>query len=350
MNGTKNREFIQKEAYNAAFPLDRRTVVMSVGAGKTKVALELSKEYPTVHVVIPKVSMKKTWLNEVEKHKYSTCIKFITYKGLNNYDPKDIKFLILDEVHSVTINHADWLRKKYTGPILGLTGTPPKFGHKEEIIKYNFPICYEIYEDEVIDLNIINNYQIFVHAVPLSTVKNIPIKRNNDTAKTYFFSEFSVYQWVRIKNDPILTLAMMSKFTSKLSYIKLLSSTINNKTIVFVNKKDQADELGLSYHSNNSNSEKNLEDFVSGKIDRLYAVQQLNEGVNIPNLESGIILHAYSNPRITRQRIGRLLRLSPDKVCNVHILCYKDTVEETWVKNSLESLDQSKIHYVTNLI
>lgn len=349
MNGTTNREFIQKEAYNAAYPLDRRTVVMSVGAGKTKVALELSKEYPTVHVVIPKVSMKKTWLDEVKKHNYSINIEFITYMGLNKYDPKDIKFLILDEVHSVTINHADWLRKKYTGPILGLTGTPPKFGHKEEIIKYNFPICYEIYEDEVIDLNIINNYEIFVHAVSLSTKKNILINYK-DNAKKHFFSEFSIYQWASIKNDPILTLAMMSKFTSKLSYIKLLSSTINTKTIVFVNKKDQADELGLSYHSDNPDSEKNLEDFISGKIDRLYAVHQLNEGVNIPNLETGIILHAYSNPRISKQRIGRLFRLSPDKVCSVHILCYKGTIEETWVKNSLESLDQSKIHYISNLI
>ena len=54
-------------------------------------------------------------------------------------------------------------------------------------------------------------------------------------------------------------------------------------------------------------------------------MQQLNEGVNIKDLECGIIMHAYANPRITKQRLGRLLRLSPDKVCCVHILCYKNT-------------------------
>ena len=40
---------------------------------------------------------------------------------------------------------------------------------------------------------------------------------------------------------------------------------------------------------------------------------------------------------------GRLLRLNPDDKSIVHILCYENTVDETWVKEALSDLDQNKI-------
>ena len=83
--------------------------------------------------------------------------------------------------------------------------------------------------------------------------------------------------------------------------------------------------------------------FKEGKIDKLSTVLQLNEGVNIPNLKQGIIMHAYGNERKAAQRIGRLLRLNPDDKAIVHILCYMDTIDEKWVKEALENFDQSKI-------
>jgi superfamily II DNA or RNA helicase len=72
-------------------------------------------------------------------------------------------------------------------------------------------------------------------------------------------------------------------------------------------------------------------------------VLQLNEGINIPNLKEGIILHSYSNERKSNQRIGRLLRLNPDDKSIIHILCYSNTIDETWVKEALSDLDQNKI-------
>jgi superfamily II DNA or RNA helicase len=54
-------------------------------------------------------------------------------------------------------------------------------------------------------------------------------------------------------------------------------------------------------------------------------------------------MHAYGNERKSSQRIGRLLRLNPDEKAIVHILCYIGTVDEKWVKDSLEDFDQTKI-------
>ena len=70
-----------------------------------------------------------------------------------------------------------------------------------------------------------------------------------------------------------------------------------------------------------------------------------NEGVNIPNLRAGIIMHAYGNERKSNQRIGRLLRLNPDDTAVVHILCYKNTIDEKWVEDALKDLDSTKIKY-----
>jgi superfamily II DNA or RNA helicase len=93
-------------------------------------------------------------------------------------------------------------------------------------------------------------------------------------------------------------------------------------------------------------SEENLQLFKEDKISLLSCVLQLNEGVNIPNLKHGIILHSYGNERKLRQRLGRMCRLNPDDTAIVDILCYKDTVDEIWVTQALEDLDQTKINWL----
>jgi superfamily II DNA or RNA helicase len=139
----------------------------------------------------------------------------------------------------------------------------------------------------------------------------------------------------------------MMSYKTKEIYTKMLMNTINEKCIIFANTHDQADLLcDHSYHSNNPQSENNLADFKAGKINKLSCVLQLSEGVNIPQLKHGIILHAYGNERKSAQRIGRLLRLNPTETSTIHILCYKDTVDEHWVKQALESCDPSKIIYL----
>ena len=136
----------------------------------------------------------------------------------------------------------------------------------------------------------------------------------------------------------------MMEYPSKEKYTKKLMESISTKCIVFANTQAQADRLcNYSYHSGNKESEDNLILFKEGKINKLSTVLQLSEGVNIPNLRQGIIMHAYGNERKSSQRIGRLLRLNPDEKAIVHILCYVDTIDEKWVTEALEGFDQTKV-------
>jgi superfamily II DNA or RNA helicase len=141
--------------------------------------------------------------------------------------------------------------------------------------------------------------------------------------------------------------AMMG-FPSKERKVLELLTRRKTKTILFANTQEQADRLAPhSYHSNNSKSKENLEMFKKGEIELLSAVEQLSEGVNIPELRSGIIMHAYSNNRKASQKIGRLLRLNPDDTAGVHILCYRNTVDEDWVKSAVSHLNPEKVTWLS---
>jgi len=56
-----------------------------------------------------------------------------------------------------------------------------------------------------------------------------------------------------------------------------------------------------------------LKAFASGKIDVLFAMKCLDEGVDVPRAEIGIFASSTGNPRQFIQRRGRLLRKSPNK-------------------------------------
>jgi superfamily II DNA or RNA helicase len=140
----------------------------------------------------------------------------------------------------------------------------------------------------------------------------------------------------------------MMGYKSKEEKVFELLSRRKTKTLLFANTQDQADRLAEhSYHSSNKNSEENLRKFKNDEIDLLSAVEQLSEGVNIPNLKSGIIMHAYANNRRTSQKLGRLLRLNPDDTAGIHILCYRNTIDEDWVTAAVSHLNQDKIIWLS---
>lgn len=68
-----------------------------------------------------------------------------------------------------------------------------------------------------------------------------------------------------------------------------------------------------SYTSEDDNLDEILKGFSNGKIDLLFAMKMLDEGVDIPRAEVGIFCSSTGNPRQFIQRRGRLLRKHKDK-------------------------------------
>lgn len=359
------RDQIQKEALQIALNNKRCGVALSMGVGKTYLGLQYIKHYYDecpikVLVVAPKITILDNWKEEAIKfglEEILPSVTFTTYLSLNKQS-YDYDIIILDECHSLLFSHDEYLMNCKSSKILGLTGTPPRYqvSEKGKMVHKYCPIKYKYITDDAIDDKILNDYKIIVHKLQLNTEKNIPVKTSNGTFRAsevqnynYWSTRVMDAQTAQAKQiASVMRMKSMMTYKSKEDYAAELFAKQTDKCIIFCNTQEQADELcQYSYHSKNPDSEDNLQMFKSGSINKLSCVLQLSEGVNIPNLKSGIIIHAYGNERKAQQRIGRMLRLNPDETATIHILCYQGTVDEKWVKEALNDFDESKITYIT---
>lgn len=361
------KDDIQKQALPYAIKYRRCTIALSMGVGKTYLGLQylkylnyLEKKILKVLIVAPKKTIIQSWKDEADKFKLNNVLEnavFTTYLSLSkqesNYD-----VIILDECHSTLFSHDEYL-SKHNGRILGLTGTPPRHSDSEKgvMVDRYCPVKYSYITKDAVEDKILNDYKIYVHYLNLNNSKTIEVKHKNGS---FFTSEVANYTyWTDRVYDAkpgkskqiasVMRMKAMMEYTSKEVYAKELLNQQTDKCIIFCNTQAQSDRLcSHSYHSGNPDSEENLNKFKDNKIKKLSCVLQLNEGVNIPNLKVAIIMHSYGNERKANQRIGRTLRLSVNDTSIIHILCYANTIDETWVGKALEDYDQSKIIHLKN--
>ena len=171
------REKIQADALNILEQYNKVGLGISMGVGKTRIAIKhILKNYVPflkVLVVVPKNSIKDSWIDELNKmniyDRLIDHIDFVTYLSLNKKKPNDYNIIYLDECHSLLYNHEQFLNG-YSGKIVGLTGTPPKddFSEKGKMVNKYCPIKYSFSVDNATDNNILNDYKIVVHYLKLS--------------------------------------------------------------------------------------------------------------------------------------------------------------------------------------
>lgn len=358
----KTKSEVQAEALPKILLIHRSGVAISMGVGKTLLGLRhMEKQYKTGSrlflVVAPKLSIFTSWKDDAITYELGHLldhIEFCTYVGLAKKNPNDYDVVYLDECHSLLYNHEVFL-SKYPNMILGLTGTAPKWENSEKgkMVEKYCPIVYEYITDDAVGDGILNDYRIIVHKMPLNNHMTM-VKKTRD-GRTWMSSELNDYNYWSGQIDKantakkeqisrIMRMKAMQTYPSKEDYARKLFQSIEEKCILFCNTMAQAHKLAaFSYTSDNPKSEENLEKFKSGEIDKLSCVLQLSEGVNIPGLKAGIIMHSYGNERKASQRIGRLLRLNPTDTAVMHVLCYTGTIDERWTTDALRDFDQTKI-------
>jgi superfamily II DNA or RNA helicase len=358
------REQIQKEALDAVLSYRKAGLHVSMGVGKTYIGLQyIQKIGGKVLVVAPKVSIFESWKNDADKFGLANLldnVTFTTYISLTKHDPKAYDIVVLDEAHNTKHSH-DLFLYEFKGRILGLTGTPPKYsyGEKGQMMEQYYPIQYSYTVSEAVDEEILNDYRIYIQRLPLDTANNIPVATKG---KTFYTSESKQYSWLKSQIDNaasekqvfmkrIFLLNALKQFKTKLKFIEFISNRVprEEKCLLFANTTDQADKICQhSHHSKNGKdiNTHNLNKFATGEITRLSAVEQLSEGVTIPRLKHIVIMHSYGNEKKASQKIGRALRLNRDEVASVHVLCFKNTVDENWVTKALEDFDISKIKWI----
>ena len=122
-------------------------------------------------------------------------------------------------------------------------------------------------------------------------------------------------------------------------------------TVVFHESIDQAELLAkilkdrkhrvVTYHSQISKDVRrdNLRMFKTGMADVLVCCRALDEGIDVPEADSAILVASTSSHRQRVQRLGRVLRKHPDKEHAEIFTVYTTDQEESNLRKELTDLD-----------
>jgi superfamily II DNA or RNA helicase len=127
----------------------------------------------------------------------------------------------------------------------------------------------------------------------------------------------------------------------------LISSFKKNKRFIcFCASVTQAEELDkkmtISSRKSSKFNQATIDAFNKKAINRLYAVGMATEGLNLTDIQAGIIVQLDGKERLFIQKAGRVLR---SDYPIIYIIYYKNTQDEVYLKQALENIDSEFIKY-----
>lgn len=352
----------------------RSTIHLSVGSGKSKVAItrfeehyKKNKKFKGLFFGCRELYLENFKL-ELKKFKKTFLIKNITFvctQSLKNLKDK-FDIIVGDESHKHVESYLGFLNEQTKlnskVELLCLTGTPILTGDNFIELEKIVPISISKNIDNSVDEGLINDYKVVVYLHKLDSKKNIHIKTKNHN---FYTSEEKSYRNIYLK---YINSEKTQVFSKEMQYLKLFFKNLNSKIkivediIKSIHNKSSNDKILIyagsieqtakfkypSYHSKLSKivKEKNYNTFLkTGKI--MTNVDGIKEAVSIPNLKHLIIMHGGASSTSLEQVLGRSLRLIPKKeIGTVHLLVADGTIEKDWCLKSTIKLDKEKIEYV----
>lgn len=375
----RQEESVQKWVNNKL----KGTLVLPTGFGKTRCGLRaisrFLKKNPTasVIVVVPSDPVKVQWIAELAK--WGLTADVITI-GIASKTEMSCDMLVLDEIHKYAAPQAFRIFTciKYK-VILGLTATFNRVDGRDALIAEHAPIVDTVSLQEAIQNNWISNY---IEYKVLIEADDIEKYRKDDREFQEHFSFFNrdfdlamrcVSDWklryqlakeravdpakVKEINRQIMihaagfqrTMQARKKFIyhhpKKIEIANLiLEHRKDRKCITFSSTVEMADRIkyGKTYSGRDTgkNGRTILEEFKKQESGVLNTVARVDEGLDDPSISVGIFLGFNSSSTKSRQRLGRIIRLSKDhKVKEVFTLVLRHTQDEIWFDKSVSGRD-----------
>ncbi|MEN8879032.1 MAG: DEAD/DEAH box helicase family protein [Polaribacter sp.] len=256
--------------------------------------------------------------------------------------------LIADEAHNMGANNIQKkLKDVKVNKKIGLSATPKRIYDPEgtlaidSFFKDTPPYTYSFGMEKALEFGFLTGYKYYPLIVELSEDE---FEEYSEISKKLL--KFFDFEKGKFKDDPIVEILLLKrkniihKATNKLDlFSSIIKEIIKNKKDKFVfayipegntlnNDGDTVKILNQylrrihndypklkmnSYTSEDQNLEDILRGFEDGKIEVLFAMKMLDEGVDVPRAEVGIFASSTGNPRQFIQRRGRLLRKHKDK-------------------------------------
>jgi superfamily II DNA or RNA helicase len=377
------RDEILSPIYNT---LERENWILylATGFGKTKAAIDWINKYHEPNTeyfwFVPTTTLRDVDIpNEFKKWNVVKKPNILCYSSSHVYAKeiskiKDKKIvLILDEAHRITDKIYNNIKKTYNNIIM-LTATKPRDLEKEMMLKAllknkNNIIAHDLNQsadDKIIadfEVNLIpfmlNDKNKYISAGNKKTGKFLTTERKHYNKMSSQIENLKRVKYGLKTKDDILKLEKQLEFLifnrTRFIYglptkINIANKLINNiksenkneRILVFGKLINQIETITHQvYHS--KTDDKYLKQFNEGKIDLLASVDSLNEGKNIPEIETAIVIGLDSNYKNIIQRLGRICRFKEDKLAKLYIIYSIDTQEKVWVDQALSSIAPHKI-------
>lgn len=386
------KSVVQKEALNAWINNNfNGIIVLPTGTGKSRIPIKYLYDYGDIGhlnmIVVPTEKLRdNNWKEEFIKFDTEFIYKFVQMKCYASLNKQSELYdlIVLDEIHNITPNNAIFKAKH----VMGLTATKPTDSIKCKLLEdLDLPIVYELTLDEAIKLRLIAPYEITVIETELDN--NIKYLKSGNSKNKFNVTEKQAYEYINSKinaleprinnkskeeqkgygfhsdddiNRPLtekeqkmLNNLIMKRMKfiygleSKTQIGRYLTKQLhpnytkpNPRTLIFCGTIEQAEKVCIyQYHSKTDDF--NLNNFIIGEIDILSCVNALNEGINIPDIDYGVIIQLNSNELHLVQRLGRICRAREGHVAKIIIVVVKGTIDEKWVNNAISGLDNTKI-------
>ena len=261
-----------------------------------------------------------------------------TYKAF--FSPKFKNFLstlklpsmiVADEVHNLGTKSSLGRLPEQSSYRLGLSATPERFMDEEGtrgIFEYFGDVVYSLsLKDAIFKLKVLTRYNYVIHTVQLTEnefedYRNITKKiamllsKNRNAFFTEDFEKL-LRDRANILNNASLKLAKLKEILSSFAdFDKMLvycsPSQLNDVNNMLVNEFDIISHQ-ITWREKNNIRQDILSKFEGGIYQAITAIRCLDEGLDVPALNSAIILASSSNPKEFTQRRGRVLRKAEGK-------------------------------------
>ena len=365
MISNENKTKEQKKALNnwASFGY-RGSIIAGTGFGKSRCAILAcshtinNTDNGKVCILVPTTQLQDQFADEFKKWGLSNCldsVDIICYQSAYKLRNQKYDLVVCDEVHlGLSPEYRKFFENNSSDKILCMTATLPEEEEYRELLSKIAPTVYTISLHECVALNIVSPYQIFCMPVELTPQERADYKiiNNNFVRCKYALGQYDAFNQARSimanKNASSDDKSVAAQFYKAIRERKaivdfahnkiaklqhLIQTHPNKKVLVFSGANDFTDQLcesvtplAVSYHSGikKKTRDEALSSFKNDETNILCSTKALNQGLDIPNANLGIICGITSKSLSMIQRVGRLIRFEEGKIGKVVILYVKE--------------------------
>ena len=373
----------------------------ATGFGKTRVALKIIKWLQSLHpeitiiVVVPTTGLQEQWVEELDK--FGCSREHVEVYVINSVikNTHTCNLLILDECHRYASADFKKVFDMVTyNMILCLTATFERLDGKEKLIAKYAPVVDKVSIQECLVNKWVSNYKEYVVVIEPDDLDEydkltaefmthfeffdydfgtaMSMVGKNGWKNRYNYAKEICQNQAQLKDTfktvTIHAMGLMRAMQARKKYIsshpeklrvaeEIIAHRPDSKIITFCATVAMAEQIQEGYVYTGKDSKKGnrvtLNEFSKMKSGVLNTVKKANEGINLPDLDVGIMLGVDSSKIKHAQTRGRVVRYQEGKNAEYFTLILKDTVEVEWWrrsqgKDSCEVIDEDNLIHVLN--